>query len=150
MADEGGPTAPATVVEVVAPWCASCRAMRHDLAEVAASYAGSIDVLVVDAAESPEEAERLAVRGTPTLLGYRGNAEVFRVVGRRTRAELDALFGSLTTAEAAPAAGIGARERRLRVAAGAVIGGVGLALGPAWPLVGVGAGVVALGLATGR
>ena len=145
-----GPEARASVVEVMAPWCGACRAMKDDLAEVAASYRGRVELVVVDAATSPDEARRLGVRGTPTLIGYRGRDEVFRVVGRRPLAELDGLFGSLVSQERRPVATSNVAERRLRIGAGVVLGGVGLTLGPAWPLVVVGAAVVVYGLATGR
>ena len=81
---------------------------------------------------------------TPTLIGFRDGAEVFRVAGRRSRDELKGLFAA--AAGEADADSVGRGDIMLRVGAGAVLAASGLLAGPAWPLVGIGAVVVAAGL----
>ncbi|MCJ2064736.1 thioredoxin family protein [Methylobacterium sp. J-088] len=49
--------------------------------EVAAEYAGEIAVRAADIEADPAIAERLAVRGIPLLVLFRGGAEVGRVSG---------------------------------------------------------------------
>ncbi len=127
------------LVQVWAPWCSECRAMKPDLESVAAFHAPEVETLLIDAAEQPERARVLNVRGVPTLIGFFDGEEVFRTAGRKSRAPLEALYGSLSAGKVLPA--IGSVDRRLRMFAAAALVGLGLATGPSWPLVGAGAGV---------
>ena len=132
---------------VWAPWCMECKAMEPHIDAVAAEFAGSTNLEKINLSESPELAAKLNVMATPTIIGRREGLELFRATGRQTPVELRQLF-------AAAAAGssdvtIGRTDRLLRIGAGATLAIVGLLLGPAWPLVGAGGGVLAWGLATG-
>ena len=137
-----------TVIEVWAPHCSACRAMQPDLDAAADRFGGSVDTVLVNAADDPAAAAALGARGTPTLIGVRDGGEVFRHVGRRTAAELDALFREVMGDGAAT--GVGGSDVVIRVAGGLALGAVGLVAGPVWPLVGVGAGIVAISLAVWR
>ncbi len=130
----------ATIIEVWAPWCAECKAMQPSVDEIAAEHP-DVDLVMLNAAERPDDAAGLGVRGTPTLIGYSGGREVFRKTGRRTPAELRLLFESVATGSAALA--VGRVDVALRLGAGAVLTVLGLASGPSWILVIVG---VAAGL----
>ncbi len=132
-----------TIVEVVTPTCAACRAMAPDLEAVAAEFDGRVDLAVVDAAAHPEVAAELGVRGTPTLIGVRDGAERFRTVGRRTRRELRELFVALAADERPGRVGH-LDLLLLRVGAGASLVVMGIVLG-AVPVAVVGVAAVVVG-----
>ncbi len=107
-----------------------------------------VDFKILDATTHSETVEALGVKGTPTLIGYANGEEVFRATGRRTGAELEAMFKFVAGAEAVPTLGKG--DEFLRVGAGTVLVALGLLSGPAWPLVGIGALVALFGFVAMR
>lgn len=135
-----------TVVEVWAPRCTECIAMASDLRSVAAEYAGRVGLETVNAADEPNEAVRLGVRGTPTLIGYRDGEEVLRLTGRRSRSELFSVFG-IVAGDAPDSASIGRQDLVLSAGAGLALAVGGILAGPAWVLLGLGVTVAALGVA---
>lgn len=140
LADMTGPA----VVEVWAPSCAECRAMQPDIDATAAEFTHKVSFVAVNVAEEPGWARDAGVMATPTLIGVANGAEAFRVIGRRSRAELRELFDAVETGAAVAAAG--RQDRVLRIGTGVVLAAVGTAMGPAWPLVGVGAAIALWGL----
>lgn len=134
----------AHVVLFEAAGCVECRRMAPIVEAVAADHAW-VALERVDARESPESARGLGVWATPTLIGYAGQTEIGRIVGRRSRAEVARLF------EAAGAGGsqvgVPARsESVLRLVAAAVVGAIGLAAGPSWLLLSVAFAIGVYGL----
>lgn len=136
-----------TIIEVWAPWCAECKAMQPSVDSVAAEYP-DVDLVMLNTVELPDEAAALGVRGTPTLIGYRGGREVFKETGRRTPAELRLLFASVSSGWSSPA--VGRVDIVVRFGAGLVLTVLGLASGPSWILVVVGAAVGLFGYLTMR
>ena len=132
-----------TIVEVWAPSCVECRAMQPHLDATAAQFSDTVDLVRVNAAANPDVVRTLNVMGTPTLIGVHRGVQVFRFTGRRSRAELSDLFRAV--AVGADAAGVGGQDALLRVGTGVVLAGIGLVMGPAWPLVAIGAAVTAFG-----
>lgn len=133
-----------TIVEVWSPSCVECRAMRPDLAATAKTFADRVDLQQVNAAEATEMARGLGVLGTPTLIGVRDGAEVFRFTGRRTMSELEELFTAVWSEVKIVRSG--RQDLQLRVGAGVALVLLGALAGPVWPLVTLGTGAVVLGL----
>lgn len=133
------------IVYLWAPWCMECRAMTPRIEKLAAEHDPSVVVQKISVAESPDAAARLGVMGTPTIIGFHDDVELFRVSGRRTPTELEELFSAAAAGSARIT--VGRTDRVLRVGAGAALTIVGALLGPAWPLVGVGAGIAVWGAA---
>ena len=77
------------LLEFHAPSCAPCRALHPVLNTLAARYAGHLRLLTVDAAHSPDLAERFAVRQFPTLILFRGQDELGRWYGALSQAQLE-------------------------------------------------------------
>lgn len=99
---------------------------------------------MVDATETPEIVRALAITGVPTLIGYRNGAEIFWVLGRRSRADLDQKLDD--AAGGLPEVLDRGADRLPRTTSGAAIIAMGAISGPAWPLVVFGALVTAWGL----
>ena len=129
-----------TLVQVVAPHCAECRAMQPDLDAVAGEF-GSVDLVVVDATERPDVTRELRVLGTPTLIAVRNGQELARFTGRRTRNELREMFSAVAAGDPGSLPRFGRGDRTVWTVAGAAMAVAGLAMGPAWPLVAIGAAV---------
>ncbi|MDP2949580.1 MAG: thioredoxin domain-containing protein [Chloroflexota bacterium] len=56
------------MVEFTAPWCGACKAMDPLLDEVAAQYAGQLQLVELDVDASPAIPERFKIRSVPCLL----------------------------------------------------------------------------------
>lgn len=130
-----------TLVEVVTPYCAECRAMRPDLDAVAAEFA-DVDLVVLDATEDSRAASELRVMGTPTLIAVREGVEIARFIGRRTRSELRELFAEVAAGDPTSIARTSGGDRLVGTVGGSGVIGVGLLIGPSWPLVAIGAAIV--------
>jgi thioredoxin 2 len=86
------------LVDCYADWCGPCRIMAPVLDEFAHDRTGEVLVGKLDTDRYPEVAQRLGVRGIPTLILFSGGREVARQVGAVPRAGLEALFDSVSTA----------------------------------------------------
>jgi len=137
-----------TVFDFWAPTCAECRAMSRDLAEVAAQFTGVVHHERVNPADDPIVARALGVMATPTLVVVADGDVRLRSVGRRSRDEIRQLFEAASGSR--DAVTIGRQDQVLRVGAGVALGALGVAMGPAWPLVGIGAAVGAWGIVSRR
>ena len=69
------------LVDFTADHCPPCRMMAPHVDKLAQTLAGSVVVAKVDCDAHPEIAARFGVRGTPTLIFFRGGQVVDRIVG---------------------------------------------------------------------
>ena len=129
-----------TIVDYWAPWCRHCQAMEPLLQEVSEDFP-QVEVRRVDVTDADSLHTTDGIKGTPTLIGYRGEVEVLRYSGRRSRAELEAIFDELITGHR-NAVGLG--DLSVRLAAGVGLAVVGMLTGPSWLLVMVG-GLISVG-----
>ncbi len=86
------------LLDCYADWCGPCRIMAPVLDEFARDRIGEVLVGKLDTDRYPDVAQRLEVRGIPTLILFSGGREVARQVGAVPRAGLEALFDSLGAA----------------------------------------------------
>jgi thioredoxin 1 len=86
------------LVEFWAPWCIPCRMMSPVLTAMKEKFAGEVDLLRVNADESPELIRKLGVLGIPTLIGYRQGEVLFRKTGAQSAAVVESLFAGLSGA----------------------------------------------------
>jgi thioredoxin len=91
------------IVDLWAPWCGPCRAMEPAFKQISLKYKGQVDVLKINADESPEVLKSLGVIGIPTIVGFAHGKEILRRTGSQSTEAIDILFDS-TLHERKPAA----------------------------------------------
>jgi thioredoxin len=80
------------IVDLWAPWCGPCRAMEPAFKQASQKYNGQVDVLKINADESPEVLKALGVMGIPTVIGFAGGKEILRRTGMQSAGTLDIMF----------------------------------------------------------
>jgi thioredoxin len=80
------------IVDLWAPWCKPCRAMEPAFKQISQKYQGQVDVLKVNADESPDVLKFLGVMGIPTVVGFVNGAEILRRTEMQSTDGLDILF----------------------------------------------------------
>jgi thioredoxin len=58
------------VVDLWAPWCGPCKAMEPAFKAAGEKFAGKVDVLKINADESPDVLKELGVRAIPTVISF--------------------------------------------------------------------------------
>lgn len=134
-----------TLIEVVTPHCLECRAMQPDLDAVSAEFT-DVDLVVLDAAADPQVAVELGVFGTPTVIAVRNGVEIVRFTGRRTRSELRELLAQLAAGDPITVSRLGSQDRLVWSLGGLGLSAAGVLLGPAWPLIAIGAALAGFAL----
>ncbi|HEX5659316.1 MAG TPA: thioredoxin domain-containing protein [Polyangiales bacterium] len=81
------------LLELGARWCGPCKAMAALLTKLADEHATELRVGMLDVEDSPEVANRLGVRGVPTMLVFANGREVKRQLGALGSAKLRQLVG---------------------------------------------------------
>src|SRR5579864_8386807 len=69
------------LVDFWAQWCGPCRAVAPELEQIARQRAGKVIVAKVDTDALPDVAARFGIRGIPTMILFRGGAEINRLSG---------------------------------------------------------------------
>ncbi len=129
------------VVDLWAPWCGPCRAVKPTLEKLAHEYDGRIDLWEINADESPEVLRSLRVYGIPTLLVYRDGKETARYIGAKAPQALRSLFESLATGSAPAPTMLAPRDRAIRLGAGLILAIAALQFS-FWPLLILGGAVM--------
>lgn len=80
------------MLDVWGPGCAPCRQLEPIVQRLAGRYRDRVKVAELNAAAAPATAARLGVRGTPTVLYFRGGRVIERVVGFRGEAWHDEIL----------------------------------------------------------
>jgi thioredoxin len=80
------------LVDFYADWCGPCKMMAPVLDHAAREHTGRVLVAKVDTDANPELARKFRIASIPTLIAFRGGAEVARELGALPRTRLNALI----------------------------------------------------------
>ncbi|WP_306600458.1 co-chaperone YbbN [Geothrix sp. 21YS21S-2] len=80
------------LVDFWAPWCSPCKALTPVLHELGKNFEGRVRIVNVNADECPEMAAHFQVLSLPTLILFRDGSVLDRIVGTRSRRELELLL----------------------------------------------------------
>jgi len=78
------------IVDYWAPWCGPCKTMAPEFAKAAEMLYPNVRFAKINTEDHPTASQKLAFRGIPLLILYRGGIEVSRVAGARPAAEIEA------------------------------------------------------------
>ncbi len=76
------------IVEYWAPWCGPCRMVGPVLDEIAAEYAGKVDVVKLNTDENPQSMVKYGVMAVPTINLFSGGEVVKQVIGAKSKSAL--------------------------------------------------------------
>lgn len=76
------------LVDFWAEWCGPCKMIAPILDEIAADYAGKLNVVKVNIDDNAETPQKYNVRGIPTLLLFKAGNVVATKVGALTKSQL--------------------------------------------------------------
>lgn len=85
------------VVDFWAPWCGPCSLVAPVLDELAATYAGRVKIVKLNADENPQVTADYGVVSIPTLNFYSGGQLVKSVIGARPKASIEQELEDLLT-----------------------------------------------------
>ena len=130
------------VVDLWAPWCGPCKAVKPTLEKLAQEYQGRVTLWEINADESADLLRELHVYGIPTLIVYNKEKETLRYVGAKPANALRNLFETLSTGGIPTQSILTNGQRALRFGTGLVIAGIGTMVSNSWILYSLGAIVV--------
>jgi thioredoxin-like negative regulator of GroEL len=87
------------LVDFWGPRCAPCIAMMPAMEALEQSYTGRLRLVKVNAPDNRQVCRDLKVFGLPTYVLYRGGAEIERLTGDPSRADIEAAVEKLVAAE---------------------------------------------------
>ncbi len=86
-----------TLVDFWAEWCGPCKMMDRPLEEIAADRAGQIQIVKLNVDENPSTAMQYGVMSIPTMMIFQAGQEKKRLVGARSKAQLEAEIASFVS-----------------------------------------------------
>ncbi|PWH13784.1 MAG: hypothetical protein DDG59_13875 [Anaerolineae bacterium] len=127
------------VVDFWAGWCMPCRAMEPALKRVEKAFEGRVDLLRIDADQSPEVLSAMRIYGIPTLVAFHQGREVARQSGAQSDGGIRRLFEAALTGQVSAPLLLSPLERTVRLVAGIGLIGLGFTLSNGWVWMALGA-----------
>ena len=107
--------------------------------EISQKYAGQVDVLKINADDSPDVLKALGVMGIPTVLAFAIEKEILRRTGTQSAGMLDILFDSALNQRKPDIIPPAPMDRTLRTGVGLFMLVIGWYIGWSWWVMGIGA-----------
>ena len=79
-----------TLVDFWAEWCGPCKMMDRPLEEIAEDRSGQLQIVKLNVDENPSTAMQFGVMSIPTMIVFQGGEEKKRLVGARSKSQLEA------------------------------------------------------------
>ncbi len=76
------------LVDFYADWCGPCRAIAPIVEEIARELNDRLKVVKLDVDQNPKTALQYGVQSIPTLILFKGGAEVERLIGYMSKSKL--------------------------------------------------------------
>ena len=86
-----------TLVDFWAEWCGPCKMMDGPLDEIAGDLSGKLQVVKLNVDENPATAMQFGVMSIPTMIVFRDGQEQKRLVGARSKAQLETEVASFVS-----------------------------------------------------
>ena len=83
------------LVDFWVPWCGPCRVIAPIVEELAAEYEGKAVIAKCDVDNSSEVPVKFGIRNIPTLLFFKNDEVVDKIVGSTSKANIIAKINSL-------------------------------------------------------
>ncbi len=83
-----------TLVDFWAEWCGPCKMMEGPLEEIAGEQSGKLNVVKLNVDENQQTAMQYGVMSIPTMIVFKDGQEMKRLVGARSRTQLEAELAS--------------------------------------------------------
>lgn len=83
------------VVDFFAEWCGPCKMLSPVLESLAPEFEGKLKIVKVDIDQAGDVAQEFKVVSVPTIVFFKGGAEVDRVVGFQSADALKNKFNSM-------------------------------------------------------
>ena len=82
------------LVDYWAEWCGPCKVIAPILGEIAEEYAGKLQVAKLNIDENPATPPKYGIRGSPTLMLFKGGNVEATKVGALSKSQLSAFLDS--------------------------------------------------------
>jgi thioredoxin 1 len=86
-----------SLVDFWAEWCGPCKMMDGPLEELAGANSGKLSVLKLNVDDNQSTAMQYGVMSIPTMIIFQGGQERKRMVGARSKAQLEAEIAEFLT-----------------------------------------------------
>ena len=86
-----------TLVDFWAEWCGPCKMMDGPLEEIAGDLAGKLQIVKLNVDENPATAMQYGVMSIPTMMIFQAGQEQKRLVGARSKAQLESEVASFVS-----------------------------------------------------
>jgi len=86
-----------TLVDFWAEWCGPCKMMNGPLEEIAEEMTGKLQIVKLNVDENPATAMQYGVMSIPTMMIFKAGQEQKRLVGARSKAQLESEVASFVS-----------------------------------------------------